>query len=109
LQIEHERGSACSAPRFLAGLGGASRDTVTCSVFTREVMVVRFRIGDEVVRRHRALKTHGEIVRLSDRTRDGIRLLWVKWNHPETLPNPSLEMEDSLELVTTADQATLQG
>jgi hypothetical protein len=25
--------------------------------------------------------------------------VWVKWSHPDTLPNPSLEAVDDLELV----------
>jgi hypothetical protein len=54
-------------------------------------------IGDTVIRRSRVLRTQGEVVRITNGTRDGVRLVWVKWSHPTTLPNPSLELEDTLD------------
>jgi hypothetical protein len=55
--------------------------------------------GDLVIRSHRLLKTRGTIVRVAFSRRGQARQVWVKWDHPETLPNPSLEHTDTLELV----------
>lgn len=59
-------------------------------------------IGDVVVRTHRLLKTRGTVVRVVSRTRGDARQVWVKWDHPNTLPNPSLEPADELEVVSRA-------
>jgi hypothetical protein len=56
-----------------------------------------------VVRSNRLLKTVGEVVQITNGTRDGVRLLWVKWLHPTTMPNPSLELEDQLDRVVPED------
>lgn len=62
-------------------------------------------LGDIVVRRHRLLKTQGEVIEVTKAKRDGIRLVWVKWVHPTTLPNPSLELEDTLDRALLASRA----
>ena len=54
--------------------------------------------GDHVVRRHRLLKTTGTVVRFAGRDENGAARAWIKWSHPTTLPNPSLETLDELEL-----------
>lgn len=59
----------------------------------------RLAIGDLVVRSHRLLKTQGSVVRVASERRGEARLVWIKWDHPNTLPNPSLEAVDDLELV----------
>jgi hypothetical protein len=55
--------------------------------------------GDQVVRRHRLLKTRGTVVRFAGRDENGAPRAWIKWTHPTTLPNPSLEPLDELELI----------
>jgi hypothetical protein len=62
-------------------------------------------VGDLVIRRHRRLKTRGAIVRVVVQRRGEARQVWVKWDHPDTLPNPSLEDADNLELIQRPDQA----
>ena len=57
-------------------------------------------VGDIVIRSHRLLKTRGTVVRVAEQRRGEARLVWVKWDHPDTLPNPSLEHADSLDVVT---------
>lgn len=42
-------------------------------------------------------------MRITGERRDGVRLVWVKWAHENTLPNPSLEPEDSLERITASE------
>ena len=57
------------------------------------------RVGDLVIRSHRLLRTRGTVVRIATpgpRTREQV---WVRWDHPRTLPNPSLEHSDTLEAV----------
>jgi hypothetical protein len=54
--------------------------------------------GDQVVRRHRLLKTTGTLVRFAGRDENGAPRAWIKWSHPTTLPNPSLETVNELEL-----------
>ena len=54
--------------------------------------------GDQVVRRHRLLKTLGTVVRFAGRDENGAPRAWIRWSHPTTLPNPSLETLDELEL-----------
>ena len=56
------------------------------------------RIGDVVVRRHRLLKTVGTVVRF-DPEPGGAPRAWIKWHHPDTLPNPSREDIEDLERV----------
>jgi hypothetical protein len=68
----------------------------------RSVVVKRFRPGDLVVRRHRLLKTQGTVLRFGGEDHNGASRVWVKWSHPDTLPNPSLEAVDDLELVDGA-------
>ena len=55
--------------------------------------------GDLVIRRHRRLKTLGTIVRLDGKDADNASRAWVKWSHSTTLPNPSREFVDDLEVV----------
>jgi hypothetical protein len=68
-------------------------------------MIRRFRTtpklkpGDVVVRCHRLLKTQGIILRFDGEDENGSSRAWIKWNHPTTLPNPSLETIDDVELV----------
>ena len=53
--------------------------------------------GDIVIRRRRYLTTRGTILRLGQHHSNGAARAWVKWDHPTTLPNPSLEMVDDLD------------
>jgi hypothetical protein len=57
------------------------------------------RVGDIVIRSHRLLKTRGTVVRVAVQRRGEARQVWVKWDHADTFPNPSLESADSLEAV----------
>jgi hypothetical protein len=52
-----------------------------------------------VIRRHRLLKTQGTVLRFDGEDENGASRAWVRWLHPSTLPNPSLEPVDDLELV----------
>jgi hypothetical protein len=52
-----------------------------------------------VIRRHRLLKTQGTLVRFDGEDENGVPRAWVRWHHPTTLPNPSLEPVEGLELV----------
>jgi hypothetical protein len=56
-------------------------------------------VGDLVIRSHRVFKTRGTVVRVAVQRRGEPRQMWVKWDHPDTLPNPSLERADSLKAV----------
>ena len=56
-------------------------------------------VGNIVIRSHRLLNTRGTVVRVAAQHRGRARQVWVKWNHPDTLPNPSLESVDGLEAV----------
>jgi hypothetical protein len=58
----------------------------------------QFHVGDLVVRRRRPLKTQGTIVRLVLLQGKGGQA-WIKWDHASTLPNPSVEYVDDLQLV----------
>ncbi len=61
-------------------------------------------VGDLVIRSHRLLKTLGTIVRAAPRRPGETRQVWVKWDHSNTLPNPSREAADDLELVKHPDE-----
>ena len=63
----------------------------------------RLQVGETVIRTKRLLKTHGHVIEVSKGTRDGVRLLWIKWLHSTTRPNPSLELEDELDRVMPLD------
>jgi hypothetical protein len=65
----------------------------------RPLFMKRVRPGDVVVRRHRLLKTHGTVLRFDGEDLNGTSRAWIKWHHPSTLPNPSLEVVDTLEIV----------
>lgn len=54
-------------------------------------------VGDVVIRRNRILRTHGTVVEITRMARNDVRLVWVRWAHSTTLPNPSLEREDALD------------
>jgi hypothetical protein len=63
----------------------------------------RLKPGDRVIRRHRLLKTRGTVVRFDGEDENGASRAWIKWSHPTTLPNPSLETVDELELMEEGD------
>jgi len=63
----------------------------------------RLKPGDRVIRRHRLLKTQGTVVRFDGEDENGASRAWIKWSHPTTLPNPSLETVDELELMVEGD------
>jgi hypothetical protein len=67
----------------------------------RPLLLSRFKPGDVVIRRHRLLKTQGTIVRFDGEDVHGASRAWVRWNHGTTLPNPSLETVDDLELIAS--------
>ena len=69
------------------------------TTFRRVRVILRLKPGDLVVRRHRLLKTHGTLLRCDGEDDNGASLAWIRWDHPTTLPNPSLETIDELELV----------
>jgi hypothetical protein len=71
----------------------------------RPLLTSKVRVGDLVVRRHRLLKTQGTVVRFDGEDEHGASRAWIKWQHPDTLPNPSLEAVDDLELVTAPNRA----
>jgi hypothetical protein len=60
-------------------------------------MIPRIKAGDLVIRRHRLLKTRGTVLRFDGEDDNGASRVWVRWFHPTTLPNPSLEPVDDLE------------
>ena len=64
----------------------------------RKIATRTVRVGDTVIRRHRLLKTRGVVIRPADDRVEGGARVWVKWSHPDTLPNPSLEDTDDLEV-----------
>jgi hypothetical protein len=59
----------------------------------------RLRPGAVVIRRHRLLKTLGTVLRFDGEDKHGSSRAWIKWDHPTTLPNPSLESVDDVEEV----------
>ena len=63
----------------------------------------RLKPGDVVVRRHRLLKTRGTVLRFDGEDDDGASRAWIRWDHPTTLPNPSLETIDDVELVESVE------
>ena len=65
---------------------------------TRRVMSP-LKPGDLVIRSHRLLKTRGTVVRFDGKDDTGVSRAWIKWSHPTTLPNPSLETVVELELI----------
>jgi hypothetical protein len=65
----------------------------------RALVMSRVRRGDLVIRRHRLLKTHGIVLRFDGEDENGASRAWIKWSHPTTLPNPSLEPVDDLEIL----------
>ena len=67
--------------------------------------MARLKIGDLVIRNHRLLKTQGTIVRLAKMRRGEAQQVWIKWHHPHTLPNPSLEEADNIELVVQPESS----
>ena len=71
----------------------------------RPRVLSRLQVGDHVVRRHRLLKTQGTVLRFDGEDENGASRVWIRWSHPNTLPNPSLEPVDDLELVDGANGA----
>ena len=69
----------------------------------RPRLIEKLQIGDPVIRRHRLLKTRGTVVRFDGEDEHGASRAWIKWDHPSTLPNPSLETVDDLDRVAGAD------
>jgi hypothetical protein len=69
------------------------------TTFRRVRMMPKLKPGDIVVRRHRLLKTHGTVLRFDGEDENGASRAWIQWDHPTTLPNPSLETLDDVELV----------
>ena len=67
----------------------------------------RLEPGDRVIRRHRLLTTRGTVVRFDGKDGNGASRAWTKRSHATTLPNPSLEPVDELELLEEGD-GTLQ-
>jgi hypothetical protein len=65
----------------------------------------KLRIGDRVIRSHRLLKTEGVVLRFEGEDENGASRAWVRWSHPDTLPNPSLETVDDLEQLAGLDPA----
>jgi hypothetical protein len=61
---------------------------------------LKLRVGDLVIRSHRLLKTRGTVIRMGISRSRGTQRVWVKWDHPHTLPNPSLEQSDTLDGIT---------
>jgi len=55
-----------------------------------------------VIRRHRLLKTQGTVLRFDGEDENGASRVWVRWRHSTTLPNPSLEPVNDLEVVPSA-------
>ncbi|PYM19763.1 MAG: hypothetical protein DMD81_03165 [Candidatus Rokuibacteriota bacterium] len=68
-------------------------------MFRRADVLPRLKPGDQVIRRHRLLKTQGTVLRFDGVDANRASRVWVRWSHPTTLPNPSLERVDELELV----------
>jgi hypothetical protein len=65
----------------------------------RARVTTRLKPGDLVIRRHRLLKTLGTVLRFGGEDADGASRAWIRWSHPTTLPNPSRELIDDLEVV----------
>jgi len=71
----------------------------------RTRVMSKLRVGDLVIRRHRLLKTQGTVLRFDGEDENGASRAWIKWSHPNTLPNPSLEAVDDLELLERTNGA----
>ena len=69
------------------------------TTFRRPRVMPKLKPGDIVVRRHRLLKTQGTVLRFDGEDANGASRAWIRWDHPTTLPNPSLETLDDVELV----------
>jgi len=69
----------------------------------------RLQLGHLVVRRHRRLKTLGTVVRFDGKDESGASRAWIRWSHPTTLPNPSLEPVDDLDLVEDQEAPEARG
>jgi len=65
-------------------------------------VILRPKQGDVVIRRHRLLKTQGTVLRFDGEDENGASRVWVRWRHSTTLPNPSLEPVNDLEVVPSA-------
>ena len=61
--------------------------------------MAELRVGDLVIRGHRLFKTRGTVVRMGAPRSRGTQRVWVQWDHPDTLPNPSLEQSDTLDRI----------
>jgi len=70
----------------------------------RPLVVAKVQAGDIVVRRHRLLKTQGTVLRFDGEDENGASCVWVKWQHPTTLPNPSRETVDDLVRVENGER-----
>jgi hypothetical protein len=77
------------------------------TIFRRVRLMPKLKPGDVVVRRHRLLKTHGTVLRYDGEDENGASRAWIRWDHPTTLPNPSLETLDDVELVEGESQVRL--
>jgi hypothetical protein len=71
----------------------------------RPLVTPRLKPGDVVVRRHRLLKTRGVVLRFDGEDENGASRAWIRWDHPTTLPNPSRETVDDLELAAGGEAA----
>ena len=69
-------------------------------------LMPKLKPGDVVIRRHRLLKTRGTVVRYDGEDGNGASRAWIHWDHPTTLPNPSLETLDDVELVESDVRVT---
>jgi hypothetical protein len=67
--------------------------------FRRYRVMPKLKPGDIVVRCHRLLKTQGTVLRFDGEDENGTSRAWIRWDHPTTLPNPSLETIADVELV----------
>ena len=74
--------------------------------FRRVRPIPKLKPGDVVIRRHRLLKTRGTVLRFDGEDENGASRAWIRWDHPTTLPNPSLETIDDVELVERASPLT---
>jgi hypothetical protein len=66
--------------------------------------MARLSVGDLVIRSRRLLRTLGTIVGAASQRPGEAQQVWVKWDHSNTLPNPSREAADDLRLVKHPDE-----